>query len=210
MFEVLPPEPEEQETSGASPGPDDAHDAGATPPEEQKEPGSQESKESVPQAPVLVDETGGLLPQTDEKPSAESPHFERGARLLFEAIVADDAELAMPFFFPQAAYEQVKDIPDPARDWERRLKAAYQKDLHKYHRSLGKFRGEARFEKVRVEDSLAKWVKPGTEVNKVGYYRVMRSVLVYRDHIDRPRELGIITMISWRGEWYVVHLAPFK
>ncbi len=49
--------------------------------------------------------------------------------------------------------------------------------------------------------SLTRWVEPGKELNKLGYYRVMRSVLVYKDLIGRSRELAVITMISWRGEW---------
>ncbi len=159
--------------------------------------------------PVLRDFAGRVLPQTKEKPSIASPRFRRNAHLLFEAIVSDDVEKAFPFFFPQVAYEQVKDIVDPAGDWKSRLVAAYAKDIHEYHRALGKHRGEATFQEMRVAESLARWVRPGEELNKVGYYRVMRSVLVYRDHVGRPRELGIVTMISWRGEWYVVHLRPF-
>ena len=53
-------------------------------------------------------------------------------------------------------------------------------------------------------------MKPGSEGNKLGYYRVLRSALVYSDAQGRERELSVTSMISWRGEWYVVHLAGFK
>lgn len=167
---------------------------------------SKQDSSTPPVSDPLLESSGRPLPQTKAKPTLDSAHFQREARRLFEAIVKDDASLAARFFFPEIAYTQVKDIPDPSSDWKTRLYAAYEKDIHAYHRALGKFRSEATFDELRVAEELARWVTPGEEVNREGYFRVMRSVLVYRDHEGKKRELGVRTMISWRGEWYVVHL----
>jgi hypothetical protein len=173
------------------------------------EPEESPSQKTDPVLP-LCDEQGTPLPQTEAKPSASSRFFEWGSEALFEAIVHDKVERALPFFFPLVAYEQVKDIAQPARDWETRLVRLFTRDIHDYHRSLGKYRAEAKFLRVEVDEDRARWMKPGSEGNKVGYFRVLRSRLLYEDHEGKERELGITSLISWRGEWYVVHLKGFK
>ena len=168
------------------------------------------SSQKVEPIPALEDEQGTPLPQTDTEPQVSSKFFEWGGQVLFEAIVRDDAERALPFFFPLVAYEQVKDIARPARDWETRLVRLFKRDIHDYHRTLGKHRAEAKLLRIEVDEDRAQWMKPGSEGNKVGYFRVLRSKLFYADYEGRERQLGITSLISWRGEWYVVHLNGFK
>jgi hypothetical protein len=160
--------------------------------------------------PALKDAAGQVLPQTEEKPRTDSPFFQQQARRLFDAIVADDPGLARSFFFPLVAYEQVKDVKNPARDWEYRLIAAFDRQLHEYHRLLGKRRAEARFLRLEVPEERAEWMKPGREGNRVGYYRVLRSRLFYLDADGKERSLEVTSLISWRGEWYLVHLHGFE
>jgi len=52
----------------------------------------------------------GLLPQTNDKPDASAPEFSARMQLLWSAILHDNAELAIPAFFPLTAYEQTKAI----------------------------------------------------------------------------------------------------
>ncbi|MBM4360040.1 MAG: hypothetical protein FJ096_18195, partial [Deltaproteobacteria bacterium] len=86
--------------------------------------------------PLLREPSGKLLPQTEEKPSLESPIFKRHVASLVRAIEVDDVELARSFFFPVDAYEVVKGIKEPAKDWNRRLFKAFKRDVHEYHRQL--------------------------------------------------------------------------
>ena len=51
----------------------------------------------------------------------------------------------------------------------------------------------------------AHWVPPGVCDNGVGYYEVANSRVVYTE-AGVTRSFGIASLISWRGEWYVVHL----
>lgn len=158
----------------------------------------------------LHDAAGKPLPQTEDRPSTTSPAFLRRMELLVRAIEADDAKLALEAFFPVVAYEQVKDIEKPALDHERRLLAAFARNVHEYHRQLGKDVSGLRFVRVEVPEDKVKWMKVGSEGNRVGYHRVLRSRLVVATASDKERSFEITSMISWRGEWYVVHLHGFK
>ena len=50
----------------------------------------------------------------------------------------------------------------------------------------------------------ATWINPGACYNAVGYWHVGGAPLVYR-HGGQQRSIGIASLISWRGRWYVVH-----
>lgn len=149
------------------------------------------------------------LPQTRDRPVASGPAFEARVAALWSAIVADDPQQALPFFFPLGAYQQVKDIPDPASDWRHRLVAAYSHDIHALHARLGSDAQHATLTGLDVPEARGRWVDPGEEYNKIGYYRVFGSRLRYTVDGD-ARSFDVKSLISWRGEWYVVHLSAIK
>ncbi len=154
-------------------------------------------------------EDAGALPQTHDRPKPEGPRFEAGARALFDAIVSDDPARAEDFFFPAAAYAQVKAIASPYADHKRRLVANFERDVHAAHAKLGRSATRATFKALDVPTDRARWVEPGEEGNKLGYFRVYGSKLRYE--VDaKPLSLDVTSLISWRGEWYVVHLSGFK
>jgi len=65
----------------------------------------------------------------------------------------------------------------------------------------------AEFVNVTVPTSRAVWIIPGQEQNKGPYYRVYGTRLTY--WVDgKTKSFGIYSMLSWRGQWYVVHLGP--
>jgi len=160
--------------------------------------------------PPLLDDSGNPLPQTDDRPTTESAFFQRLGPMLFEAIVRDDPEVVMPYFFPRVAYEQVKAIARPERDWRMRLVRLFERDIHGYYRHLGRYRNQAQYVGFEVVEDRARFMKPHTEGNRLPYWRVLRSHLIYRDHQGRRLRLEVTSLISWRGEWYVVHLNGFK
>jgi hypothetical protein len=150
-----------------------------------------------------------LLPQTHDQPQASGPAFDARVAALWDGIVHDDPDRAMPFFFPVGAYQQVKDVPDPAADWKHRLVAAYKHDIHALHARLGDGAAGAKLDGLDVPEARARWVEPGEEYNKIGYYRVFGSKLRYE--IDgKPASFDVKSLISWRGEWFVVHLSAIK
>jgi hypothetical protein len=147
----------------------------------------------------------GSLPQTSRLPSADTAQFHAEMAALWSGVTQNSVQAALPAFFPEAAYVQVKGIADPQGDFTSRLLGAYKLDLGAAHGLLGANPQAAQMLQVRVPQSYAHWVVPGTCYNTVGYYEVPNARVVYRQN-GSVRSFGIASMISWRGVWYVVHL----
>jgi hypothetical protein len=160
--------------------------------------------------PPLVGPDGTPLPQTEEKPSVTSERFKRRMQRLADSILSGSADQARAAFFPLEAYAQVKDVQKPERDYRYRLLAHFDRDVAEYRKALGKEAEGAVFLGVDVPEARAQWMKPGKEGNRLGYYRVLRSTLRFRLASGRERSFELTSMISWRGEWYVVHLHGFE
>jgi hypothetical protein len=143
--------------------------------------------------------------QTGTRPPAYSTAFHAEMVDLWAAIESGRPDLGLPAFFPLVAYEQVKAIADPAADWHKRLVGEFREDVLAAHALLG---GQARHSalvRVVVPESESDWIDPGVCDNGIGYWHVANSRLVYRAG-GRERSIGISTLISWRGRWYVAHL----
>ncbi len=123
---------------------------------------------------------------------------------LWRGIVRDDPAAARAAFFPRSAYLQVKAVADASTDYGDRLLRNYALDIHAAHALLGRGAATARLVGVRVPHEWA-WIVPGYCANRIGYWHAPGSRLVYRDG-GSLRSFGIFSLISWRGEWYVVHL----
>jgi hypothetical protein len=149
----------------------------------------------------------GTLPQTSTLPGDQDARFRAGAQDLWQAIVQDKPQLAHPFFFPLSAYQQVKAIWNPAEDYQDRLIAWYDLDIQAAHDHLGAAAANARFTGMSVPEGNAAWIEPGVEYNKGSYYRVYGTRLNYEVG-GHEASIGVFSLISWRGEWYVVHLGP--
>lgn len=124
---------------------------------------------------------------------------------LWRGVRTGATRAAMPAFFPETAYVQLKRIGDPQADWQFRLAADYALDVGAAHLLLAPHPAAARLVGVQVPASYAHWVPPGVCDNSDGYYEVPNARLVYRDSAG-IHSFGIASMISWRGVWYVVHL----
>jgi hypothetical protein len=167
------------------------------------------SQAPAPDASAEPSADPALSPQTREVPRTSGEAFDARVAALWEAIVTDDPERAMVFFFPLGAYQQVKDVGAPAADWKHRLVAAYARDIHTLHSHLGNDAARARLVALDVPEARSRWVEPGEEYNKIGYFRVFGSKLRYE--VDAAAHaFDVKSLISWRGQWYVVHLSAIK
>ncbi len=147
----------------------------------------------------------GALPQTDAEPVSDDPQFLAEMDGLWQAIVGDSSTPALSAFFPVAAYLQLKTIAGAGDDYQDRLVHDYALDIAAAHALLGPGAPGATLVGVNVPSQDAHWVQPGVCDNDVGYFEVPNSRLVYQED-GQIRSTGIASMISWRGEWYVVHL----
>jgi hypothetical protein len=140
------------------------------------------------------------------QPPLSSDELTGRARGLFDAIARDEPALGEPFWFPKEPFIPLKDVKGPDRYWEN-LHGTYLHDIHALHRKRKSWTG-AEFVDFTV-GSTPKWVKPGDEANKIGYYRSFRGKLRYR--IDQAlTTIEVHTIISWQGKWYITHLRKFK
>jgi len=124
---------------------------------------------------------------------------------LWDGIVSDSLTTALPAFFPEQAYEQLKNISDARSDYEDRLVGDYSLDITAAHNLLGAGPSSAILVGVDVPARYGHWVPPGVCDNRIGYFEVPNSRLVYEQG-GVTHSFGIASLISWRGVWYVVHL----
>ncbi len=124
---------------------------------------------------------------------------------VWTGIVRDSPAPAVTAFFPRDAYVRLKAIASASADWSDRLLHDYALDIAAAHGLLGRDAAQARLIAVHVPSSYGHWVQPGACYNAIGYYELPNARIVYRED-GQIRSLGIASMISWRGVWYVVHL----
>jgi len=156
-------------------------------------------------APATTTTQPGTLPQTDTLPSADTPQFASQMAALWTGIANDSPSAAMPAFFPEAAYLQLKTITDASGDFEDRLVHDYGLDIAAANALLGPHAADATLVSVNVPSQNVHWIPPGVCDNDVGYFEVANSRIVYQED-GQTRSVGIASLISWRGVWYVVHL----
>jgi len=171
---------------------------------------SRPSSEPAPRRPpprhdACPPRSAGALAQTDRMPSATTACFHAIVRALWRGVRSDSPRAALYAFFPLKAYEQVKATGDPAGDYRDRLLAEYDLDLHAAHALLGSDPKAARLVSTIVPRAYVHWVPPGACYNRLGYYEVPNSRLVYQVG-SGVHSFGIASLIAWRGTWYVVHL----
>jgi hypothetical protein len=143
----------------------------------------------------------GALPQTRTLPSTDSVAFRHAMTDLWLAVATGNSRLGLPAFFPLGAYQQLKALYDPAADWRERLWYDFTLDVGAAHSLVG---SGARLVRVIVPAYDAVWVYPGDCDNTLGYWHVPGVRVVYEQH-GQERSVGIASLISWRGVWYVVH-----
>jgi len=149
-----------------------------------------------------VDPGAGSRPQTQKYPSIRDTAFRNAMYDVWLAVTTGKAGFGHDAFFPEAAYAQVKAIASPQSDWTGRLWADFALDVGAAHRLVG-----PRAKLLRVDmapSSEAAWVPRGYCYNSVGYWHINGARLVYLKN-GQERSIGIASLISWRGVWYVVH-----
>jgi hypothetical protein len=161
-----------------------------------------QSEPASPAALPVAPPSAGSLPQTSARPRTDDTAFDNAVHDIWLAVTTGDADDALPAFFPEKAYEQVKAIGNPAADWQGRLWYDFTLDLAAAHKLVPP---NATLVKVIVPDLYTQWVGVGRCYNNVGYWNVPGARVVYRaDGVTRS--FGIASLISWRGDWYLVHL----
>lgn len=144
----------------------------------------------------------GKLPQTNALPKTKGTAFNNAVHDIWLALTTGDANYARPAFFPEKAYEQVKAIADPESDWQGRLWLDFTLDLAAAHKLI---KPGATLVKVTTPTQYEQWIPAGACYNSTGYWHLPGSRLVWRQG-GATQSFGIASFISWRGDWYLIHL----
>jgi hypothetical protein len=155
----------------------------------------------APPSALPVAPGAGKLAQTQAFPSTKTVAFRNAMYDLWLAVTTGKPKFALPAFFPEAAYEKLKAIAYPESDWENRLWYDFTLDVAAAHDLVGK---NAKLVQVIVPTEYAAWVYPGGCYNSIGYWHVPGARVLYRED-GQLHSFGIASLISWRGDWYVVH-----
>ena len=151
----------------------------------------------------------GQLPQTSTQPSAADPAFQAKMAALLSAIEHGNPELSHPGFFPLNAYLQTKSGGGNDADWHLRLLANFDRDVLILHSRLDPTSAPLIFVGATVEVAPA-WISPGLEQNKGPYWRTLDAKITYRTRAAGPLlHQSVLCCISWRGQWYPIHLLSF-
>jgi hypothetical protein len=144
----------------------------------------------------------GTLPQTSALPKTNAAAFDNAVHDLWLAVATGNPGYARPAFFPEKAYEQVKAIADPESDWQGRLWLDFTLDVAAVHKLI---KPGATLTKVITPTGYEQWIPAGACYNSAGYWHLPGSRLVYREG-GVTHSFGIASFISWRGDWYLIHL----
>ena len=146
--------------------------------------------------------SAAAAPQTKAFPETSSTAFRNATHDIWLAITTGDPGYAKPAFFPEKAYEQIKAIADPASDWTNRLWYDFTLDVAAAHKLV---KPGATLVKFEVPTQYAQWIPPGACYNSTGYWHAPGTRVVYRQD-GTTMSFGIASFISWRGDWYLIHL----
>jgi hypothetical protein len=135
-------------------------------------------------------------------PLANLSDLNQRAGNLFEAVAKDDPSLGESFWFPKPPFLDLKDPPNPGAYWEK-LHRAYENDIHAIH-GLRHDWDDASFDRFEL-GSDPRWINPGDEHNRIGYYRSLGGRIVYRVG-QQEASFVVDVIITWQGRWYVTHL----
>ncbi len=101
----------------------------------------------------------------------------------------------------------MKAIPYPESDYENRLLYLFNLDITAY-RGFLLARGTPRLLYVVSSPSDAQWIPVNACYNKIGYWHVPGARFVFR-WPSLTASVGVLSMISWRGTWYFIHLGQY-
>jgi len=183
-------------THKASPGASESPAAKPTPTAKPTPPKPEPSALPVGQA------NAGALPQTSALPETTSTGFSNAIHDIWLAVTTGNPDYAKPAFFPERAYEQIKAIADPESDWENRLWYDFTLDLADVHKLVGR---NATLTQVITPTQYEQWIPVGACYNSTGYWHLPGTRIVYQED-GVTHSFGIASFISWRGDWYPIHL----
>ena len=165
-----------------------------------------------PAAEPMAERAAVAVPPQNSRRLSEAPtrpevgDAEERARRLFAAIVHDDPQRAMDFFFPREAFLELKGIADSGRYWDR-LMGRYVRDVHDLHENTPDL-DQAEFVRLDIV-RRGGWVAVREEGNRLPYWASRHAAIYYRVG-EEERRMEVRVLITWGERWYIIHLSEFR
>lgn len=162
---------------------------------------------AVPVHDASTDASDAIAPDAstpvDALPPSESDDLTTRARHFLEAVAKDDPTLAMDFLFPRDAYLLAKDTNDPGKQWDNKVMAAFQKQIHLLYKRT-KSVDHAQFSGFEIGQPIAQ-VVPKRHDLRLTLWRVRHSRLSFT--IDgKAAHFDLGELMSWKGAWYLTQV----
>ncbi len=136
-------------------------------------------------------------------PAAGSEELAARMRHLVEAIAQGNADLANDVLFPRDAYLLLRDSPDAAKAWEKKVSVPFRRSVERLNKHT-KGVANAKFVGFELGHSVQQ-LTPKKKDWKNAVWRVKGSKLTFT--VDgKPHQIRIAEMVAWRGAWYVTRL----
>jgi hypothetical protein len=146
---------------------------------------------------------GGPLMDESAMPASGGEELSARMKHLLEAIAQNNPDLASDVVFPREGYTQARDATDPAKLWEKRVQAAFKRNVERTHKRT-KGIENAKFVSFELGKSVVQ-MSPKKKDFKKPLWRVKHSKLTYS--VDgKTHHITIAEMTAWRGNWYVTRL----
>lgn len=114
----------------------------------------------------------------------------------------------MNSFFTLDSYLAVKSLKDDAYDYATRLILEFTLDVEAAHKYIAS-QGSSNYVGIHIPKNNVHYVQPGVCYNRLGYWMVPDARIIYKAN-GSTYSIGVASLISWRGAWYVVHLGSIN
>lgn len=156
----------------------------------------------APRAPAARVDAG---PTADDTllPPAGSEELSARMRHFLEAVAQGNGDLAGDVLFPRDAYLLLRDSPDAAKAWEKKVASPFHKSVERLNKHT-KGVANAKFVGFELGHSVQQ-LSPKRKEWKAPVWRVKGSKLTFV--VDgKPHTIRVAEMVAWRGAWYVTKL----
>ena len=148
-------------------------------------------------------DAGSLLATEDALPSSIAPDLADRSRHLVEAIAKDDPLLAQDFVFPRDAYAASHDRSDASSVWDKRVLAAFGRDIHTLHKRI-KNSSHAAFIAFELGHEVQQIQPKPKDFNRPLWRAKHSKITISID--GKTDRIDVAEMMGWRGAWYVTRL----
>ena len=145
----------------------------------------------------------GLLATEDALPSSIAPDLADRSRHLVEAIAKDDPLLAQDFVFPRDAYAASHDRSDASSVWDKKVLAAFGRDIHTLHKRI-KNSAHAAFLTFELGHEVQQITPKPKDFDRPLWRAKHSKITISID--GKTDRIDIAEMMGWRGAWYVTRL----